>query len=93
MIVIAVGTAQADVDGVGRFAGDLDPVAATGLGRLRPVGAQVFTQAGDVFEDDCGLAVDESVHLESQRRGTALGDVSRGDVEVLGRLGPARVVR
>ena len=85
MVVVAVGAAQAEVQGVGRFAGDLDAVGPALLGGLRPVRAQVVAQPGDVLEDDGELAVDQSAHLEPQRRGGALGDVAGRDVEVLRR--------
>src|SRR3954469_485653 len=85
VVVIAVRTAQAEVECVCRFAGDLDAIRPALLSRLRPVRAQVVAKPGDMLEDDGGLAVDHAANLETQRRGASLLDMPRRDVEVLRR--------
>ena len=85
VVVVAVAARWADVHGVGRLADDLDAVRPAGLRGLGPVRSQVTPQPGDVLDDDYRLAFDHALDLEAQRRHGALGDVTRGDVEVLRR--------
>src|SRR5882757_8460386 len=88
VVVIALAAAVAEVECVVGLSGDLDPVRAALLGRLRPIRAEVVAQSGDVLEHDDGLAADDALHLEAHGRRRALRNVSRRDVEVLGRGHP-----
>src|SRR4029077_6948786 len=85
VVVVAVPARWADVHGVGRLADDLDTVRPAGLSGLGPVRSQIAAQPRDMFDDDYRLAFDYALDLEAQRRHGALGDVTRGDVEVLRR--------
>ena len=70
---------------IGRLADDFHPIRAARLGRLRPVGSQVFAQPGDVFDDDRRMAVDHAADLELQRGHRSLGDAPDRDIEVFRR--------
>ena len=81
-VVVAVVAHHLDVARVARVAGD-DHAVATVTGGLRPLGCELVGEPGDVLEDDLRLPVDDSLHLETHRRGGSRFDDTEAEIDAL----------